>query len=332
MRRGAAVLTPDAHVDAHAGAGIDLLALPTVAGLGGTESYLTASDGTRIRYAAFPPGRSKPAGVAVLLPGYTEFIEKHLETVADLQARGHGVLVLDWRGQGLSDRALDDRHKGYIASMDLFLDDLEAVLEVAGLAHLPGPHWLLGFSMGGHLALRAAQRDPDRFDRLVLISPMIDIAMVPWLEWTAPLVARLAVFAGCGPQYLPGGGPYGVRNRTFEGNALTSDHGRFRRVHALIDRDPDLAIGGPTFGWVEAALDSIGRSFRADALAQLHRPILLVSAGRERIVSNVAQERLVSRLADCRMVVIEDALHEILNETDALRAEAWRAIDAFLPG
>ena len=44
-------------------------------------------------------------GTVCIFPGRTEFIEKYFEVVRDLRARGFAVAVLDWRGQGLSDRA-----------------------------------------------------------------------------------------------------------------------------------------------------------------------------------------------------------------------------------
>ena len=47
-----------------------------------------------------------------IFQGRAEFIEKYFETVRDLRARGFAVATFDWRGQGLSDRALADRAQG----------------------------------------------------------------------------------------------------------------------------------------------------------------------------------------------------------------------------
>ena len=95
--------------------------------------------GVRLRAARFPAGRgSGDRGRCVFLSGYTEFIEKHLGSVAELTGRGFEVVTLDWRGQGLSDRALADRHKGHIDRMETHLEGLEAVLEaVDGFASGP---------------------------------------------------------------------------------------------------------------------------------------------------------------------------------------------------
>src|SRR3990172_2510200 len=72
---------------------------------------LRTPDGVALRFARWPapPGRK---GTVCLFHGRAEFIEKYFECVRELQARGFAVATLDWRGQGLSDRALADTRKG----------------------------------------------------------------------------------------------------------------------------------------------------------------------------------------------------------------------------
>ena len=84
-----------------------------------------------------------------MLQGRAEFIEKYFETVRDLRARGFAVATFDWRGQGLSDRALADRHKGYVRNFSEYATDLEAFMEQVVLPDCPPPIFALGHSMGG---------------------------------------------------------------------------------------------------------------------------------------------------------------------------------------
>src|SRR5215207_6507235 len=74
---------------------------------------LKARDGVSIRFARWPPPPGRK-GTVCLFQGRAEFIEKYFETVRDLRARGFAVATLDWRGQGLSERALRNRRKGYV--------------------------------------------------------------------------------------------------------------------------------------------------------------------------------------------------------------------------
>src|ERR1700756_734189 len=87
---------------------------------------LKTRDGVSLRFARWlPPAGRK--GTVVLLQGRAEWIEKYFETVRDLRARGFAVATIDWRGQGLSDRLLSDRHKGYVRNFGNYITDLEAV-------------------------------------------------------------------------------------------------------------------------------------------------------------------------------------------------------------
>ena len=83
---------------------------------------LTTPDGRALRFARFapPPGRR---GTVCLFQGRAEFIEKYFETVRDLRSRGFAVATFDWRGQGLSDRALADPYKGHVSDFAEFFGD-----------------------------------------------------------------------------------------------------------------------------------------------------------------------------------------------------------------
>src|ERR1043166_3543765 len=90
----------------------DLLASYRPANRGG---FLEGAGG-RMRYACWnASGTGSPRGTILLLTGRGEFIEKYAtEVVGELLGRGFCVYAVDWRGQGLSDRALADRSKGAV--------------------------------------------------------------------------------------------------------------------------------------------------------------------------------------------------------------------------
>src|SRR5882757_6972898 len=64
-------------------------------------------------------------------------------------------------------------------------DDLLAFLEkiTAGLAGAAGRWWLLGYSMGGRVALSLMEKIPEKIGRLVLVAPD-GLKMNPWY-WLA---------------------------------------------------------------------------------------------------------------------------------------------------
>jgi len=53
----------------------------------------------------------------------------------------------------------------------------------------------------------------------------------------------------------------------------------------------------------------------------------IVGAGQEKLVDNAGQKLVAGRIPGCRYLEIPEAFHEILMETDAVRAVFWRAFD-----
>src|SRR6266540_3605073 len=104
---------------------------------------LALPDGRKLRFARWapPPGRK---GTVCILPGRAEFIEKYFETVRDLRARGFAVAVLDWRGQGLSERALGNPRKGYVRNFAQYQIDLETFINEVVLPDCPPPLFEIG--------------------------------------------------------------------------------------------------------------------------------------------------------------------------------------------
>ena len=117
--------------------------------------WVHTADGTRLRIAIEDGGTR---GTAVVLTGRTEYAEKYGAVVGRLAASGFSVVVIDWRGQGLSDRAFANRLIGHVGDFDEFQTDLAAVLAHPAVAALPGPRWWLCHSMGGCIGLTALAR------------------------------------------------------------------------------------------------------------------------------------------------------------------------------
>jgi lysophospholipase len=237
--------------------------------------------------------------------------------------------MLDWRGQGLSDRPLADRQKPYVADFALYCADLDRFVRRLVMADSGRPPSLLAHSMGGHIALRWLHEHEGAVERAVLMAPMVDIALGPLTKTFARALAWSAVRFGFSTLYIPGAGEYGPERQVFEGNRLTSDPERFQIAHRWIRKDPRLATGGPTLGWLDAAFRSIDWIGRAGVAEAIEAPVLIVQAGRDTLVSQVAQARLAQRLRRARLLVIEASKHEVLKERDELQAVFWAALDDF---
>jgi lysophospholipase len=291
---------------------------------GGRAFWLTAADGVRLRAGVWPSGRR---GTAVIFPGRTEYIEKYGRVVGRLAARGLSAVVIDWRGQGLSDRQPSSPVMGHVEDFRDYQRDVAALLEHDAVADLPGPRYLLAHSMGGCIALRTLLERAD-FCGAVLSAPMWHLQMRAATRELTSRVTQLARLVGLGSRLTPGARPQPTALAVaFEGNALTSDPERFAAMASQITVHPELALGGPTMQWTYAALEEMARLYVAP-LPKL--PVLVFLGTDESVVSASIIRSQVAKLERGELVLLEGARHEILMERPAIQAAVWARIDGFL--
>ena len=291
---------------------------------------LKTRDGVSLRFARWapPPGRK---GTVCLFQGRSEFIEKYFETVRDLRARGFAVATLDWRGQGMSERALRNPRKGYVRNFNQYQIDLETFVNDVVLPDCPPPVFALAHSMGATILLRAAQAGIRWFDRMVLLAPMIALPGMRRSLTTRTLV-RTMRYVGLGGAYVPGGDATVMMQRPFIGNLLTSDPVRYARNVAVLEAEPKLAIGWPTVAWTDSAFRVMGELSESGYPGRIRQPILIIAAGQDGIVSTPAIDDFSVRLRAGSHLIVPGARHELLMEQDRFRAQVFAAFDAFVPG
>ncbi len=293
---------------------------PPPAGL--DARWIVMQDGARLRAAVCPAAPQHARGSVLIAPGRTEFLEKYFETMRELAARGFAVFVLDHRGQGLSHREAGGG-RGHIDYFSRYAGDFAAAVSAFPGA-LPRPWIGLGHSMGGLVLLDLLMDRRLDLAGAVLCAPMTGIAHVARWELTAAaILSRL----GLAKAFVPGGG---LRPPApFARNRLTHDPARYQMFLDRLALAPDLALGAPTFGWTAASGAAMRRAARSDALAAIAAPLLILSAERDAVVRNATHVRLAARVPGARHRVIPGAAHEILIETDAVRAAFWTEFDSF---
>lgn len=291
--------------------------------------FISARDGTRLRAAIFEP--EKPSRrVCVLLGGHTEFIEKYLEVIGELNARGLVVATFDWRGQGGSARPLSDPLKSYVGDFAEYDGDLASFMEQVVTPLSPATPIVLAHSMGGHLALRALHDQPQMFRAAVLSAPMLGIATRGYPAALARAVTALQCRFGNPKKFA-----WGMAKRDpflvdFAAQLCTTDEKRYARTQDILLSHPAIRLAGPTWGWIEAAYRSTKTLTAAGYAEAIQPPVLIVGAGHDRIVLSDATRAFAARLPHGRFVEIADSEHEILMERDAIRARFWQEFDAFL--
>lgn len=297
---------------------------------GGSISAVRTSDGRILRVANWAPGH-RTRGTVALFQGRAEFIGKYFETISDLLARDFQVVAMDWRGQGGSERELANPRKGHIDDFALYQRDLEAFLEQVVRFLCPKPWFALAHSMGAAILLDQARSQRSPFERLVLTAPMIDIEGMRFPRGARALADTLDML-GLGAMFIPGGREISLVEHEFSVNRLTSDKARLARNAAVLKQAPQLGVGDPTIGWVNAAFRLMKQFAAPEYPREVHMPALVFACGRDPIVSSRAIERFAQRLPLASLVTIPGARHELLMERDELREQFWAAFDQFVPG
>jgi len=277
----------------------------------------------RLRACICPvlPGKTA-RGTTIVSPGRTEFIEKYFEVARDLQARGFAVLVIDWPGQGLSDRLLRNARKGHIDDFETFMKALGRVLQTLG-DQLPRPYVSLSHSMGGAISLAVILERKVEVSAAAFCAPMWGIRSpirgMRYLVWAMRAMGRSKTFAQKDREF-----------ETFEKNLVTHDRRRWEIHDALIRAQPDLGLGPVTWGWLGAAINIMDAFVHDDRLRTLDIPVFIASAERDRLVENDRHRRIAALLPDVDHITVEGAYHEILMETDDRRAAFWDGFDRML--
>lgn len=139
------------------------------------ERYDTNSKGVEIFWKSWLPSPGVATKAALFFcHGYGDTCTFFFEGIAKrIAAAGFGVYAMDYPGFGLSQGL-----HGYIHGFDEMVDHvieqyalIRVMKEVRGL-----PHFLLGQSMGGAVALKVHLKQPKEWDGVVLVAPMCKIA------------------------------------------------------------------------------------------------------------------------------------------------------------
>lgn len=292
--------------------------------------FISTPDGIRLRYGTWRGGAPiPPRGTCAILDGQTEFLEKYGEVAGELCARGFAVAALDWRGQGGSQRLLSDARKAHIRDFTQYDEDLKTFgTNVLGaIGHKPP--LALAHSMGAHILLRTLHERPDAFAGAVMTAPMIEADTRGYPAWLARSVCRAQNALGFSVDWV-----WGLKNRDplfmdFKDNLVTSDPERFARTQAMLAANPEIRLTGPSWGWFEAAYRSMAQITAPGYAEAITTPILILGAGRDRIVKTSAIREFAKRLPNATYLEFADAEHEILMENDSIRARFWKAFDEF---
>lgn len=295
-----------------------------------SETIWQATDGHTLRRIDWPADPDRPRGSILFFPGRGDNYEKYLESLEEWNRAGWRVTAADWRGQAGSGRLGDDDVTGHIEDFSIWIDDL-AHFWNAWTAQTPGPHVLMGHSMGGHLVMRALVEDRVQPDAVALSAPMLGMNGPPLplalLHGVAGFMTKIGDTTRQAWKWSekPGEMP---ASRI---DLLTHDPDRYEDELWWREHRPELLMGPASWGWVERAYASWRLLEAPGALERVQAPVLILSTTSDKLVSHAANVSGAERLPKGELLEFGvEAHHEILREVDAVRDRAMGAVAEFL--
>lgn len=300
----------------------------------GSIDYITVSDGTRLRWGLFPALGEKKATI-LLVSGHREFLEKQTEFIEDLQGRGFDVYAYDHRGQGGSDRALDNKIKSHNPDFGLIVEDMhDVVTRLINPEMLDGPLYLSAHSMGTQFAMRYLHDHPGVFERGILMAPFINFNIGSRIfTFFTKLYAYLANFIGFSECFAPSQARHReMIDHDVAFSHLTHDRERYDWAQHALNEKPNLFIGGVTFGWLNGVIKSMKLLQTPGYVDAIETPLLVLLADEEHVVDNEMTIKLVGRMKNARYETIKGSRHELYRESDEYRNQVLEKITTFLVG
>ena len=296
----------------------------------GWRSHHFESNGMRIAFGSVFPEDSVPDAVVVCLPGLSEFIEKYYEVARTCLGMNLAFWVLDWPGQGRSDRHLSNPHKRHGQNFDLEVDRLHDFI-LAYIKHSSVhpdvgriPMAMLGHSMGANIGLRYLEKYPDTFECAAFSAPMFGIKTLNSIPFSGFLLSFLNLIMP--KSYVTGGGDWHENMRTNNGFAIFSHDEERNKIHeAWSNADSDLAVGSPTFRWLYHAQKSCKLINKQSFLSSIKTHCLITIAGKETIVDNYNAAHAAGHIENAQLLEFQNSGHEILMETDEIRDKFFTA-------
>lgn len=291
---------------------------------GGKSQWRTCADGVCIRITTWKEGTK---GTVLIFPGRTEFIEKYSLIVKAVLDRSYCAAVVDWRGQGLSDRLAKPSQLGHVKKFNDYQLDVQEVLKTIEDQNMPAPEVLIAHSMGGAIGLRALHEGLP-VKKAIFSAPMWGIHLSPMIYTMAKLISYAGVRLGFSKKFAPNTNADNyVQINPFRDNLLTADYEMYNWFFKQLETHPELALGGPSLNWLHEAF------IECTALQHMAAPkqdCLCFLGGREAIVSPKAIQNIMDKWQNGQLVYLENVLHEILMETQDITDYVWERIDAFL--
>lgn len=299
---------------------------------GWQEGSFTNRQGKKIRTGhATPKGACK--GTVVITTGYADFTEAYFETIHNYLDRGYAVWMMDWAGHGGSEKVAAGKQTAdkKVAILDDHIADLAQFRKTVVTADADKPVFLSTHSMGGQVALRYLDKNPDDFNGAVLATPFVDIHMSGVKRSVMQRAFESAVALGFGDKVLQNGRKRAIHKIVEARRTRKAQNPIRMRLHKTLMWLPkNLKAEEPTVAYLESMYRSATYLNKPGVLEGIKTPVLFGIGGKDDMVDNDAVRRAAKNMPQARLCEIDESSHAFWLERDDLLNTWWQAVDGFM--
>lgn len=304
-----------------------------------TQGEFSSFDGLTLRYYHIPSTKChnsddmlsnsqycNPKGYIIMIHGYCEFFGKFHEMVEYYSKAGYEVFFLEQRGHGYSSRQVDDDNLVHVNDYFDYINDLKLFMEkIVSPSALDIPKILFSHSMGGCIATLFLEEFPNYFDGAILSSPMLGIKTgnMPYFM-TYFFRAKVKLLH---QERLPLPGKKRFDGIAEYSNSSTLSEARYNYIFNQRLNDWHYHTYLPSLGWSCASLKATSKALKNAKKIKI--PILLLTAGKDTLVSNQETIKLKNLIDEIFHYDFPNSKHEIYNGNDEIIKKYYEIIFSF---
>lgn len=279
------------------------------------DGYIMGKENVKIYYKSYIVEQSK-ANI-VISHGFCETSEKYDEIIKIFNECGFSVYIMDHRGHGKSGRLGIDNSQINVESFEHYVYDFKTFLDsVVVYDKKEEKIFLFAHSMGGAIGTLFLEKYENYFDGAILNCPMMEIETGKYPIFISKIISKFMCIIGQGNQYILGHGPFKTKE-----NLNELEFNSQRRYSSYLKKqlkNEELQTSGGSFKWLKEAFKATDILTREENASKVKIPILIFQAGKDTFVRPGGQNKFASYAKNCKIILREDAKHEIYIEKDTI--------------
>jgi len=267
------------------------------------ERHITSSDGLKLYLQVWKP-KEEPKGIIQIIHGLGEHSNRYTNVINTLVPAGYIIYACDLRGHGKSEGP-----RMFVNKFDEYIKDQQLISKIIQEDYPEKPKFLLGHSLGSTIA--------ELFDNLNSFNGLILSAsgMRPGGSVPSILVKLSAILAKIFPKLKV--------STSIKGKDLSRDTAVAQGYmeDPLVYKSATVRLGNEFFKALEKTHSKLER---------INIPCLVISGENDTLMLGASEVYEKIGAQDKSLKIINEARHEVFNETEPSKSEALSELHMFL--